>query len=56
MNSNAIVTNSDAVFIQQAAFGVNPSGWDFDINGNGSITNADAVFIQRAVFGVFGCV
>lgn len=52
VNGNSIVTNADAVFVQQVVFAVIGADWTFDINGNGTITNGDAILIKQAVFNV----
>jgi hypothetical protein len=55
LNGNGFVTNADALFVRQAAFGQIVGDWTFDVNGNGAITNTDATFISQAIFGVNPC-
>jgi uncharacterized protein YegL len=55
VNGNAVLTNADATFVQQAFFDIIGADWDFDINGNGVITNGDATFVRQAFFAVNPC-
>lgn len=51
VNGNRLVTNTDAVFIAQAYFGIIPLDLDTqDLNLNGYVTNADSVLAKKVLF------
>jgi hypothetical protein len=53
VNGNNVLTNNDAVHIQQDVFNVPPPSADpgdraaFDINRNGTVSNADAILVLQ---------
>jgi hypothetical protein len=51
---NGVITNADAVLIQQAVFGMTtPVVATMDINLNGSVTNGDATLVRQVLFLVY---
>jgi hypothetical protein len=57
VNQNAIVTNADAILVQQCVFGVSACAGltHYDVNQNGAVTNADAILVRQCVFGIYEC-
>jgi hypothetical protein len=51
VNGNGVITNADAIAIQQAVFGMIPPVLStMDININGVVTNADATLVRQVLF------